>query len=115
MTVTPNLMKAKLQRGEAALGCSLMFPSPQIVEMLGYAGFDWVLLDCEHGSLSLVDVEVMCMAADAAGITPIARPANNSASAIQSVLDRGAQGANAARLPNVLAEDTWDLFRTVLR
>ncbi len=31
------------------------------------------------------------------------------------VLDRGAQGANAARLPNVLAEDTWDLFRTVLR
>lgn len=31
------------------------------------------------------------------------------------VLDRGAQGANAARLPNVLAEDTWDLFRIVLR
>ncbi len=31
------------------------------------------------------------------------------------VLDRGAQGANASRLPNVLAEDTWDLFRIVLR
>lgn len=31
------------------------------------------------------------------------------------VLERGAQGANAARLPNVLAEDTWDLFRVVLR
>ncbi len=31
------------------------------------------------------------------------------------VLDRGAQGANAARLPNVLAEDTWDLFRILLR
>ncbi|MGE0582423.1 MAG: hypothetical protein AB7P31_09895 [Steroidobacteraceae bacterium] len=31
------------------------------------------------------------------------------------VLDRDAQGANAARLPNVLAEDTWDLFRVVLR
>jgi 2-keto-3-deoxy-L-rhamnonate aldolase RhmA len=27
--------------------------------MLGHAGFDWVLLDCEHGSLSLADVEVM--------------------------------------------------------
>jgi DNA repair exonuclease SbcCD ATPase subunit len=31
------------------------------------------------------------------------------------VLDRGAQGASATRLPNVLAEDTWDLFRVVLR
>ncbi|MBX3695535.1 MAG: hypothetical protein KF790_10230 [Steroidobacteraceae bacterium] len=31
------------------------------------------------------------------------------------VLERGGQGASAARLPNVLAEDTWDLFRVVLR
>lgn len=31
------------------------------------------------------------------------------------VLERGAQGASATRLPNVLAEDTWDLFRVVLR
>lgn len=31
------------------------------------------------------------------------------------VLDRGGQGANAAHLPNVLGEDTWDLFRVVLR
>lgn len=31
------------------------------------------------------------------------------------VLERGGQGANASRLPNVLAEDTWDLFRVVLR
>ena len=70
----PNLMKAKLARGETALGCSLMIPSPQLVEMVAYAGFDWVLLDCEHGSLSLADVEIMAMAADAAGITAIARP-----------------------------------------
>ncbi len=46
----PNRMKEKIARGEPALGCSVMFPSPQVVEMLGYAGFDWVLIDCEHGS-----------------------------------------------------------------
>lgn len=90
--IRPNLMKQRLGRGEAALGCSLMFASPQIVEMLGHAGFHWVLLDCEHGSLSLGDVEIMCMAADAVGITPIARPRTNSAADIQSVLDRGAHG-----------------------
>lgn len=97
-----NQMKARLQRGEPALGCSLMFPSPQIVEMLGYAGFHWVLLDCEHGSLSLADVEIMCMAADAVGITPIARPKSNSAADIQSVLDRGAQGV---QVPHVNTAD----------
>ena len=59
-----NLMKAKIARGEVALGCSVMFPSPQIVEMLGYAGFDWVLIDCEHGSIGLADVELMVMAAE---------------------------------------------------
>ena len=87
-----NLMKAKLKSGEPALGCSVMFPSPQIVEMLGHAGFDWVLLDCEHGSLSLADVELMAMAADAVGITPIARPRSNAAPDIQSVMDRGVMG-----------------------
>lgn len=97
-----NEMKARLQRGEPALGCSLMFPSPQIVEMLGYAGFHWVLLDCEHGSLSIADVEIMCMAADAVGITPIARPKSNSAADIQSVLDRGAHGV---QIPHVNTAD----------
>jgi 4-hydroxy-2-oxoheptanedioate aldolase len=88
----PNRMKEKIARGEPALGCSVMFPSPQVVEMLGYAGFDWVLIDCEHGSLGPADVELMAMACDAVGITPIARPKSNSASDIQSVMDRGAMG-----------------------
>ncbi len=88
----PNRMKVKLLTGQPALGCSLMFPSPQIVEMLGHAGFDWVLLDCEHGSLSLSDVEVMAMAADAVGISSIARPRTNSNADIQSVMDRGVMG-----------------------
>jgi 2-keto-3-deoxy-L-rhamnonate aldolase RhmA len=88
----PNRMKAKMAQGEPALGCSLMFPSPQVVEMLGYAGFDWVLIDCEHGSIGPVDVELMAMACDAVGITAIARPKTNAVSDIQAVLDRGVMG-----------------------
>ena len=99
----PNRMKEKIARGEPALGCSVMFPSPQIVEMLGFAGFDWVLIDCEHGSIGLGDVELMAMACDAVGITPIARPRTNSASDIQSVMDRGVMGV---QVPHVdTAED----------
>jgi 2-keto-3-deoxy-L-rhamnonate aldolase RhmA len=103
-----NRLKTKLVAGEPALGCSLMFPAPQIVEMLGYAGFDWVLLDCEHGSLSPADVEMMAIAASASGITPIARPRTNSASDIQTVMDRGVHGV---QVPHVNTAD--DARRTV--
>jgi 4-hydroxy-2-oxoheptanedioate aldolase len=85
-------IKDKIHRGEVALGVSLMFPSPQLVEMLAYAGFDWVLIDCEHGSIGPADVEVMAMAADASGIAAIARPRSNTAADIQLVLDRGVSG-----------------------
>jgi 4-hydroxy-2-oxoheptanedioate aldolase len=96
-------MKQKFARGEAALGCSLMFPSAPLVEMLGHAGFDWVLLDCEHGSLSLADVELMCMAADAVGITAIGRPRSNDAADIQQIMDRGVAGV---QIPHInTAED----------
>jgi 4-hydroxy-2-oxoheptanedioate aldolase len=98
-----NRMKAKLLAGEPALGCSVMFPSPQIVEMLGHAGFDWVLLDCEHGSLSLADVELMAMAADAVGIAAIARPRANLTADIQSVMDRGVSGVQVPHINS--AED----------
>jgi len=99
----PNRMKEKILRGEPALGCSVMFPSPQVVEMLGFAGFDWVLIDCEHGSIGPADVELMAMACDAAGITPIARPKTNATSDIQSVMDRGVMGV---QVPHVnTAED----------
>jgi 4-hydroxy-2-oxoheptanedioate aldolase len=87
-----NRMKEKLAAGEPAFGVSVMIPSPQIVEMIGAAGFDWVLLDCEHGTLTLESVELMAMAAEACGITPIARPATRSAEHILQVLDRGVMG-----------------------
>jgi 2-keto-3-deoxy-L-rhamnonate aldolase RhmA len=94
----PNRMKEKMLRGKPALGCSVMFPSAQVVEMLGYAGFDWVLIDCEHGSIGPADVEMMAMACDAAGITSIARPKTNAAADIQAVMDRGVLGVQVPHI-----------------
>jgi 2-keto-3-deoxy-L-rhamnonate aldolase RhmA len=37
-----NLMKAKLKAGKPAIGCSVMLPSPQIIEMLGQSASHWV-------------------------------------------------------------------------
>ncbi len=87
-----NKMKEKILSGQPAFGLSVMFPSPQIVEMVGKLGFDWVLIDCEHGSNSPESVELMAMAAELSGVTPIARPWTNSPEAILRVMDRGAMG-----------------------
>jgi 2-keto-3-deoxy-L-rhamnonate aldolase RhmA len=87
-----NRMKAKLAAGEPAFGLSLMIPSPQIVESAAGMGFDWVLIDCEHGTVGLESMELMVMAAEASGVTPIVRPRSNAAEDILQAMDRGAQG-----------------------
>ncbi|MGQ0523973.1 MAG: HpcH/HpaI aldolase family protein [Betaproteobacteria bacterium] len=98
-----NRMKEKLKAGKPVFGVSVMIPSPQIVEMVAAAGFDWVLLDCEHGTLTLESVELMAMAAEASGITAIARPVTRSAEHILQVLDRGVMGVQVPHV-NTAAE-----------
>ena len=88
----PNALKAKFAAGEAAYGVNLMFPSVQLVETFALLGFDWVLLDCEHGAISFESLDALTMAADASGITPIVRPPNNDEASILRALDRGAHG-----------------------
>jgi 2-keto-3-deoxy-L-rhamnonate aldolase RhmA len=106
-----NRVKEKLAAGEPVYGVSVMIPSPQIVEMIGAAGFDWVLLDCEHGTLTLESVELMAMAAEAAGITAIARPMSRSPEHILQVLDRGVMGV---QVPHVnTAEDAREVIAAV--
>jgi 4-hydroxy-2-oxoheptanedioate aldolase len=87
-----NRMKAKFAAGEPAFGLSVMIPSPQIVESAAGMGFDWVLIDCEHGTVGLESMELMVMAAEASGVTPIVRPRTNAAEDILQAMDRGAQG-----------------------
>ena len=100
--MTHNRMKRKLLSGRPAFGVSVMVPSPHVVDMIGRLGFDWVLIDCEHGSISLESVELMAMAAEAAGITPIARPPVNSFEAIGQLMDRGVMGV---QVPHVNTAD----------
>jgi 4-hydroxy-2-oxoheptanedioate aldolase len=93
-----NRMKEKLRAGQPVYGVSVMIPSPQIVEMVAAAGFDWVLIDCEHGTITLESVELMAMAAEASGITAIARPVSRSPEHILQVMDRGVMGV---QIPHV--------------
>lgn len=106
-----NRMKEKLRAGEPVFGVSVMIPSPQVVEMIAAAGFDWVLLDCEHGTLTIESVELMAIAAEASGITAIARPVSRSPEHILQVLDRGVMGV---QVPHVnTAEEAREVIAAV--
>ncbi|MCB1744039.1 MAG: 2-dehydro-3-deoxyglucarate aldolase [Gammaproteobacteria bacterium] len=98
-----DAMKRRLAAGDAALGCSVMIPSPQMVEMVGHLGFDWVLVDMEHGTIGIESAELMIMAAQACGISAIVRPPGNRSAEISAVMDRGAHGVQVPHVNS--AED----------
>ena len=96
-----NHMKDKLSRREPCLGVSVMYFCPQIVEIIGYLGFDWVLLDCEHGSLGESEIEQMAIAGRAAGLSVIARPQTNRPSDISTVMDKGVDGVQIPHITSL--------------
>lgn len=86
-----NRVKQKLRSGEKSVGAFLGFYSLEMVEMLGYAGFDFIVIDDEHGAFSPRDMENMIRAAELVNLVPIVRVSYDP-SGIQKALDRGAKG-----------------------
>ena len=87
-----NEVKARLRGGDAVVGSFCNLPSPDVVELLGWAGFDFVIIDAEHGPQDLETVANMVRAAEASGTTPLVRVAINEPQNILRHLDTGAQG-----------------------
>ena len=87
-----NLRKA-LAAGEQLIGPFCVSNSPSLVEVVGYAGFDFVIIDCEHASTSATgsELENLVRAAYAADIAPIVRTTKNNPSQILKALNFGAQ------------------------
>ena len=92
MHIRTNPMKQKLQDGATVFGVGARLPEPGMVEILGYAGLDYVRIDGEHGSIGWTEMERMILAAYAVGITPIVRIHENNAAMIMRALDLGAMG-----------------------
>lgn len=93
-----NQIKAKLAAGKVVYGAMVQFPDPDLVEMLGYAGFDWILIDAEHGSINENDCLAMVRACELSDATAIVRPPSHNAEAIMRFLDCGAQGIQIPRV-----------------
>lgn len=87
-----NTLKEKLLAGKHCFGMLDSTACCEVVEMLGWLGIDFILLDAEHGKLNLENLENLIRAAEHSGIAPIVRPPALLREWIGPVLDRGAWG-----------------------
>lgn len=101
-----NRLKSKLARGEQAIGLFASIPAAVTVEMIGHAGFDFVIIDTEHSLVNPETLEHMLRAAELTGLTALVRVAGPEAARVIPILDGGAQGIVLANVqgPEALHE-----------
>lgn len=90
--IRENTTKRKLREGKTVFGIFIPFAAPDVVELCGLAGFDFIIIDAEHGPLDVSVCEELVRAAEVVGVTPLVRIPTSEPSAILRLLDMGAQG-----------------------
>lgn len=101
-TIVPaTRIREKLAQGQLVVGTMLVeLRQPSIMTLLASAGFDFVLIDNEHGPFSVETIADLSRAARAAGVTPVVRIPELTYAQVTQALDGGAQGI---MLPRVTA------------
>lgn len=87
-----NCLKERLTNGETVLGSWNIIPSPDLVEIIGYSGFDFVVIDSEHGPVSMETAQNLVRAAEITGMDAVIRVPGKDEYLTLRALDIGAQG-----------------------
>ena len=103
MTAAPlvpvNRLRESLAAGKTVVGTMLVeFRQPAVMTLLANAGFDFVIIDNEHGPFSVESIADLSRAARAVGVTPIVRIPEHSYAHVTQALDGGAQGIMLPRV-----------------
>ncbi len=91
-------LRARAESGERLLGVLLRMPGEELVEMAAVAGFDFVLVDCEHGPADVVALRQHMAVAAVHGVPVVVRVGENDAGMILRALDQGAEGILAPHI-----------------
>jgi len=100
--------KAAMDSDQGALGPFMITSDPAYVEAAGYAGYDFVLLDMEHGPGTFENLQNLIRAANVAGVCPVVRVPRGMDIWVDRALD---VGAGALLVPQI---DTADQARAVI-
>jgi len=92
--------RALLQAGKPVIGPFMKTGDPAFVEAAGYAGFDFAILDTEHGPVSIEHMQNNIRAAAVAGMLPVIRVESAEETVIGKALDIGAAGVQVPQISN---------------
>lgn len=102
-TNSDSTIARRLRNGETLYGLIVKMPGPATVEQCGYAGFDFVVLDTEHGAAGSEILEHHLRAADSAGIEAVVRVGSSEPVEVLRALDAGASGIVVPHVNDVAA------------
>lgn len=92
MLIQPNKTKAKLQQGLPVYGVISTSDDPQLAELFGIAGFDYYMLDAEHGLIDPAQAVNVIRACERTNITPLIRIGPKDPKLVLQYLDAGMMG-----------------------
>ncbi|MCO5066691.1 MAG: aldolase/citrate lyase family protein [Rhizobiaceae bacterium] len=90
----PAALRDRLN-SDGSLGTWVSLPSAEVAEIFAHCGFDWLLLDLQHGLSDRSSILNMIRALDAAGVPAIVRAPQNNSELLGWALDAGAAGVMA--------------------
>ena len=105
-------LRRKLDAREPVTGAIVNVHAPWFIDLLGISGFDFVMLDAEHGPITPENVESMIRAAEQAGMSALVRVPANIPHIILGFLDAGAQ---AIQVPHIQTADDARLAVSAVR
>jgi len=82
----------KIKNNEITFGTWVYLKDPTITEIMARAGFDWLILDMEHGVMNEEIVQNLMMPLNGSKCVPLVRPYKNDVDVIGKVIDTGALG-----------------------
>jgi 4-hydroxy-2-oxoheptanedioate aldolase len=101
MTTQPTTFRQRVLRGDVLLGAFLNLDSPAAAELCARAGFDWLIVDLEHGAGNEAGLVPMLNAIEITSSAALVRPASGERIRIGRALDLGATGIMVPRLDTV--------------
>ena len=86
--------RERLREGECLYGCFVRYPDPGLVELVALQGFDFLVLDGEHGTMEPRDCENLVRATDVRAVPALVRVPANEPPVILRFMDTGAIGVH---------------------
>ncbi|MEI4473946.1 HpcH/HpaI aldolase family protein [Frigidibacter sp. MR17.24] len=105
-------LRQRVLAGELLVGCFLKTPAPQVVEILGHASLDFVVIDQEHAPIDIGQMDILALAGRAAGLPLISRRWGSGTDWIAPLLDLGLDGV---MVPHVVSADAAEAVCDAVR